>query len=625
MLQSFAQKYSKRASAYDFLEPVFTKMAVEHSVKQLLDADIVGFSMYVWNIQRSLVIAQLLKLQNPEVQIVVGGPQIPDNAEQFLEQNPFIDVCCHGEGEQVFLDVLDSFPENKWTDIPGLSYFSPLGKFIHQPRAARRKNLSEIPSPYLSGVFDKIIKKYPNIQWSSLWETNRGCPFSCTFCDWGSATQSKVTKFDIERLEKEIRWFALNRFPMMFCCDANFGILKRDVEIAKYIAKIKNQTGYPKEFHQTSAKNSTQRVIDIHEILNEASIATEASLAIQSLDPETLKIIKRENISLKSYFDINKQLVIKNILSYSDVIVGLPGETFEAFSNGICELMTQGQYDKIKFYCLAVLPNAPMNDPEYRKEHGLQTVKMPFTEQFYDYKEDEDRILEYKELVIATKAMPREMWVKAKVYSWFVCFVYFRLKVLQIPFVILHQLFNIPYKTLLDLFLTVEEAKFPTIFNSVQLFEKWAIDMQNGVGAEFIPSKQADFLELESPILLMPETFVLLKLLAKGTYSDFYKEAQELLMDYCQSQGYELQEILLRQILQFNSNISKILFQSEASQANIKYSTKDISFHLDFNLPDYYQSILNGQPIPLEHVSTVCYKNWEGAPYTLDMKRSVMV
>ena len=79
-------------------------------------------------------------------------------------------------------------------------------------------------------------------------ETNRGCPFQCTFCDWGSATAAKVTKFEQERLDAELQWMADRKIQYVFVCDANFGIQKRDVEIAESVAKIKQKTGYPHGF-----------------------------------------------------------------------------------------------------------------------------------------------------------------------------------------------------------------------------------------------------------------------------------------------------------------------------------------------------------------------------------------
>ena len=97
------------------------------------------------------------------------------------------------------------------------------------------------------------MKSNPNEKWIGLWETNRGCPFKCAFCDWGSATGDKVASFEEERLHKEIDWFSNNKIEFVFCCDANFGIKKRDIDIANYISKKKEETGYP---HALSVQNT---------------------------------------------------------------------------------------------------------------------------------------------------------------------------------------------------------------------------------------------------------------------------------------------------------------------------------------------------------------------------------
>jgi len=86
----------------------------------------------------------------------------------------------------------------------------------------------------------------PNEKWLILWETNRGCPFQCTFCDWGSAIAAKVSQFDLERLLKEVDWFADKKIEFIFTCDANYGMLARDYDITKYVADTKQRLGYPK-------------------------------------------------------------------------------------------------------------------------------------------------------------------------------------------------------------------------------------------------------------------------------------------------------------------------------------------------------------------------------------------
>jgi len=161
LLQAYAQRYAQEPSRYEFLLPIYSRVPVGKGVEALKDVQIVAFSAYVWNIKISLEIARRLKQENPGVLIIFGGPQVPDRCEEFIRQNSFIDICCHGEGEPIFLDLLENFPNSDWTEIPGISYLTTAGTFVDQPKGDRLKDISVIPSPYLEGVFDESIKANP--------------------------------------------------------------------------------------------------------------------------------------------------------------------------------------------------------------------------------------------------------------------------------------------------------------------------------------------------------------------------------------------------------------------------------------------------------------------------------
>ncbi len=236
LLEGHVRAHARSPAGYEFLEPLFRRIPVEEAVNQFKDADVVGFSLYAWNIKLSLCILRELKRINPNILIICGGPQVPDRAEEFLQENPFIDLAAHGEGEAVFVDILDCLENGAVHEAGGISYRDENGIFCTNPKPDRIRDLEEIESPYLSGMFDPLIAAYKDIEWLALWETNRGCPFKCTFCDWGSATQAKVFQFGMDRLKAELDWFSQNKIEFIFCCDANFGILKRDVEIAGYAA-----------------------------------------------------------------------------------------------------------------------------------------------------------------------------------------------------------------------------------------------------------------------------------------------------------------------------------------------------------------------------------------------------
>ena len=122
-------------------------------------ADVVGFSTYVWNAQISLESARRLKRANPDQLVIFGGPHVPDHAESFLRANPFIDLVVHNEGERTFVDILQRLPGRDWSGIRGISYLAADGQFVRTPPVERMKNLEELPSPFINGMFDELIAK----------------------------------------------------------------------------------------------------------------------------------------------------------------------------------------------------------------------------------------------------------------------------------------------------------------------------------------------------------------------------------------------------------------------------------------------------------------------------------
>ena len=152
LLQAYAQRRAPRPERYRFLTPIHRRLPLEAAVRHLLPADVVAFSAYVWNERLSLAVARRIKELRPETLVVFGGPQVPDAAEGFLRENGQVDIVAHGEGEAVFLDVLERVPARDWSGLAGVSYLEG-GIFRAQPRRARIKDLSELPSPFLDGTW----------------------------------------------------------------------------------------------------------------------------------------------------------------------------------------------------------------------------------------------------------------------------------------------------------------------------------------------------------------------------------------------------------------------------------------------------------------------------------------
>ena len=107
---------------------------------------------------------------------------------------------------------MEEYSENgsdiNYEEVPNISWIDKNQAYQNNKNLPRLRDFENVPSPYLTGVFDELIKENPKERWLASWETNRGCPFSCAFCDWGSATASKVSRMHLDRIYKELDWFS---------------------------------------------------------------------------------------------------------------------------------------------------------------------------------------------------------------------------------------------------------------------------------------------------------------------------------------------------------------------------------------------------------------------------------
>jgi radical SAM superfamily enzyme YgiQ (UPF0313 family) len=576
-LQSYAAKNLADPGRFEFLSMIYKRMPIREVVDRLAAADIVGFSSYVWNAQISLETARRLKSRKPDMLIVFGGPHVPDKPEAFLRANRFIDVVVHNEGERTFTRLLEAFPANDWSGINGISHIGRDGKFYATPPAERFRDLEELPSPFLNGVLAGLVRANPQEEWIGLWETNRGCPFQCTFCDWGSATAAKVTKFEFDRLKAELDWFAANKVKYIFVCDANFGIQKRDVEIAEYVAEVRRRTGYPHGFSVQNTKNATERAYQSQKILADAKLNKGVALSMQSVDPTTLKNIKRDNISLDTYFELARRFTADNVETYSDLILALPGETYESFCNGVDKLICRGQHNRIQFNNLSILPNAEMGNPDYQRRFGMKTVKSEIINIHGSREELDDDVPEIQDLVIATDAMPEEDWRRTRVFAWMTAFLHFD-KLFQLPLMVAHENGGLSYRRIIEAFLAAPQEY--AVLNEVRaLFEREARSIQQG-GPEYVYSQE--WLGIYWPA----DEYMFIKLTAEGKLDRFYAEAGALLRAIVAPQP--TLDAALREAVALNAALVAKPFVRD-----------DLTFPMRYNVMALCEALRRGGAVPL--------------------------
>ncbi len=338
-------------------------------------------SNYMWTRTANHEMARRAKELNPATVVIHGGPDTPkydDDLLRFLHL-PGVDVAVIGEGEDTACELLAALGEAPvWgdltglADVAGLGFLAPDGTMVRTASRDRRADLDPIPSPYLTGEFDDL---HP-VAWDSSFEgqvvieTNRGCPYRCTFCDWGSATMSRIRSFAMERVEAEMRWLAERQVSVWMLADANVGILARDVDIARFAAELRTATGVPTFLGINTAKNTTRHLPDILRTLFDAGVATVSSLSLQTRDLETLQAIKRSNISPERYDNLCATFRSLGLPIMCDLILGLPGATVPAFKDDL-----QWAFDHeitARAWLLQLLPNAPMNDPSLRRDQEIE-------------------------------------------------------------------------------------------------------------------------------------------------------------------------------------------------------------------------------------------------------------
>jgi radical SAM superfamily enzyme YgiQ (UPF0313 family) len=587
MLEAYARKHLSRPHDYEFLLPVYRRDPVEEAVAQLLSADIVGFSTYVWNAQLTYRIAAELKRRKPEVITVFGGPQVPDKAEGFLRKYPFVDIATHGEAEKTFTAILED-PE-RVAEIPSVSFLRN-GEFTFTGRAGRLSDLDELPSPYLDEVFQRLLVSNPGAKWNAIFETNRGCPFKCTFCDWGSATGDKVKKMGMERISAEIEWFGRNRIEFIFCADANFGILPRDIEIAETLAKVKRATGLPRGFSTSNTKNSTERSFAAQKILSEAGLNAGVSVSMQSMAPQVLIDIKRDNIKIEGpngFRELQRKFTLAGIETSTDIVLALPGETYDSFVRGVDELIAGGQHNRILFYNLTVLPNAEMGDPAYQERYGMDIVPTRIITIHGNLNDREDAVPEMQQLVVGTNAMPRADWVRVRAFSWMTALLHFD-KVMQIPLVVAHELFGARYRDMIELFSEgrFDPAEFPTLARVREFFVEKARSIQAG-GEDFCRAPQ--WLDVWWPA----DEYMLIDLATSGRLGDFYAEALRALSGSLGFAEGGREHRILREAVHLNERMLKMPFVRE-----------DRSIELSGNIWEFYQAAVRNQPVPFREEAT---------------------
>lgn len=387
------------------LKDIFFKRSnIDQLVDTITTNAIFAFSNYIWNWEYNNALAKAIKEKFPFSRIIFGGPQVTNRPLEtgFFKKYPYVDSIMLGEGEIGFEQLLIDLHNNKTKKIY---------------RASRIDNLESIPSPYTSGFFDNIIKENPNATWSSILETNRGCPYACTFCDWGSLTYSKVKKITLDRVFEEIEWMGKNNVDLIALTDANFGIFKeRDFAIAEKICQIKKTYNAPNNISISYAKNSNQNVVNMVELFTHHNLSRGMTVSFQSLDDGVLDSIKRKNMDINRAAEIFQLLEEKQLNYYSELILGLPEETLETWKEGLIKIISAGLHQCLDVFFTSMLENSELNQPSQREKYDIKAVTVKGVH--YTIYDDESNIPEKTDIVYSTNTLSNLELIEAFMFSW---------------------------------------------------------------------------------------------------------------------------------------------------------------------------------------------------------------
>jgi len=419
-IKAWLLRYSNHASQFQveiFKDPqLFIDGFLEHQPA------IVAFSNYMWNLDLSYSIAKEVKAAYPETFVIFGGPNYPleDTVrERWLKAHPAVDIYITGEGEEPFTAVVDAWKESgDWEQvrhigIEGCHTLINGELFKTSDVSPRVTDLNLIPSPYLEGYLDEFLIEVPM---TPLVETNRGCPFTCTFCVDGIAGRTKVYRKSMDRFEEELEYVAQRyKGTLLTIADTNFGMFAQDIEASRAIARIKTKYHYPSHIVASTGKNQKERVLECADILD-GSLRLAAS--VQSLDPVVLTNVKRQNISAQKLIEVTKISNALDANTYSEVILAMPGDTKEKHFNTVMQL-ADADLKLIPMFTLMILDGSELGTDASREHWTMQTKFRVVPRCFgaYDFRGNEVLSADVEEVCVATDSLSLEDYYECRSFA----------------------------------------------------------------------------------------------------------------------------------------------------------------------------------------------------------------
>jgi radical SAM superfamily enzyme YgiQ (UPF0313 family) len=338
---------------------------------EAFDPDFVGASTYVWSFPTFIELSRRLKDSRPDRTIVFGGPSArPEMFElaPFREGVASVDALVVGEGEEAIRQILGLADRSREAlrEIPGLAVSTGSGWLLTRERPL--PPLDTLASPYVMGL---VGGDPANPRATGHLETFRGCPLSCTFCQWGDLSGKSNRVFSKDYLVRELRAFQDNYLRHVFIIDAALNLNQRAF---RNLAAAEREVGFFRQGHLITEVYPSH-ITDEHIEFIAAAKDVTLGVGVQSLDKQVLDGVERP------FDEARFRRVMKDLIGVAprttiELIVGLPGDSPERFRETLDRALELGC--GVRVYRCLVLPNALMTraPASFRMEFDPYTLKM---------------------------------------------------------------------------------------------------------------------------------------------------------------------------------------------------------------------------------------------------------
>ena len=333
---SLALRYLKaygeaHGQAYDIVEYTIN-MPVLHILSDITehDIDILGFACYIWNIEMTLHVVDMVKAVRPDIKIVLGGPEVSFTADELLERCPNIDYIVQGEGEEAFHALVTALQlGNDGLDpvIPGVRGRRD-SSILGSLEAVEVSDLSSIPFPYTEEDMEDLEHKI------IYYESSRGCPFSCQYCLSGN--KNTVRFFPQERTLEELQWFIDHGVKQVKFVDRTFNCAPHH---HRPLMEFMRDSDTDMNFHlEMEPELMTEWETNI--LCETPPGRIQIEVGVQSTHKKTLDAINRYNDWPYIQKSIRPIIQAGRTHVHMDLIVGLPHEDFNRFGQSFNDLFS---------------------------------------------------------------------------------------------------------------------------------------------------------------------------------------------------------------------------------------------------------------------------------------------